>query len=65
MAEKGPQGASLTKTLLRTFRTRIVTTTTLLLVSNFLGLLGPVSSSVPLWRFEEPMPATDVVLCNL
>ena len=41
---KGADGASLMKTLLRTFRTRIVMTTVMLLISNFLGLLGPVSS---------------------
>ena len=43
MTDKGPQGASLTKVLMRTFRTRIVITTVLLLFSSFLGLLGPVS----------------------
>ena len=43
MAEKGPQGVSLTKVLIRTFRTRMVITTVLLLFSSFLGLLGPVS----------------------
>ncbi|KAF0311377.1 Multidrug resistance-associated protein 5 [Amphibalanus amphitrite] len=41
VADKGPQNASLTRTLIRTFRTRIVITTVLLLVSNFLALLGP------------------------
>ncbi|KAF0311378.1 Multidrug resistance-associated protein 5 [Amphibalanus amphitrite] len=41
VANKGPRYASLTRTLIRTFRTRIVTTTVLLLVSNFLALLGP------------------------